>query len=254
MKEVRVRDLDTFLDLLQSSEREYPHVVGWIDAISGGSNFGRGVLELGRPSVVDVVARTPNPVSLPFDFPGWTLNRQTVGAFNAAYYRRIPVRGRVRTIHLNRFLFPLDAIHQWNRMYGRDGVYQFQCIVPFADGRAAIGKLMETVVRSGKTSFLAVIKAMGRHGQGLLSFPMPGFCLALDFPRRRGTDKFIALLHDIVIEYGGRVYLAKDALTRPHHYAAMDPRLPRFLALRDAIDPQRTIRSAQSVRLFGDPR
>ena len=245
----RVPDLDALLDLLQSSASQYPYVVGWLDALTSGRHMGRGILELARPATTPVRNPSPFSVSVPFEFPGFVLNRQTVRAFNAAYYRRIPASGRERSIHVDKFLYPLDAIHDWNRMYGRRGVYQFQCVVPFADGRRAIMALMDEIVRSRSTSFLAVLKSMGRHGRGLLSFPMPGFTLALDFPRRHDTRALILRLYDIVLEYGGRIYLAKDACLSADHLDAMYSDVGRFKAVLHRVDPDGRLQSDMSRRL-----
>jgi decaprenylphospho-beta-D-ribofuranose 2-oxidase len=249
LREIRLPDLDAFLERLDATEREYPHAVGWIDAITRGRAMGRGILELGRPAPSGV--REPRGVhaDIPFDLPSWTLNPYTVQAFNSAYYHRVPRGGRTRTIHVSRFLFPLDALQNWNRMYGRRGVYQFQCVVPFAEGRRAIIELMEEVVRSRGASFLAVLKSMGRAGRGMLSFPMPGFTLALDFPRRAATRSLIERLQDIALKYRGRVYLAKDACLSADQLPPMYPELERFRSVLRRIDPERRMQSDMSRRL-----
>ncbi|HEU4753799.1 MAG TPA: FAD-binding oxidoreductase, partial [Armatimonadota bacterium] len=180
LTEVRVPDLDGFLELLSSSDPENPFVVGWIDALSGGRGMGRGILELGRSAEVGVRDPPRISVDVPFDFPPWVLNRHSIGLFNEVYWRRVPSAGRRRRIHVDRFLFPLDAIRSWNRMYGAPGVYQFQCVVPYGEGRRAVVELMEEITRRRCASFLAVLKTMDGWGPGLLSFPMPGFTLALD--------------------------------------------------------------------------
>lgn len=249
LTEIRMPNLDTFLERVRASEGEFPYAVGWIDALARGGEMGRGILELGRPSPEGV--REPLGVSIrtPFDFPGWVLNRHSMSAFNSVYYHRLPRRGRTRAIHLNRFLYPLDAIHDWNRMYGRRGVFQFQCVVPFEDGRHAIIRLMEEISRSRGASFLAVLKSFGAYGRGLLSFPMPGFTLALDFPRRADTRRLIERLQDITLEHGGRVYLAKDACLARDQLEAMYPQLERFESVLRQVDPGRRMQSDMSRRL-----
>jgi len=249
LEEVRIPDLDTFLERVHAAEREHPYVVGWIDALTRGRHLGRGILELGRHAEQPVREPLGMAVGVPFEFPTWVLNRHTVRSFNAAYYRRVPAGGRRRRIHVGRFLFPLDAIHRWNRMYGRAGVYQFQCVVPFADGRRAIVALMEEIVRSRGASFLAVLKSMSRPSRGMLSFPMPGFTLALDFPRRAHTRALVERLHDIALRHGGRVYLAKDACLTPERLRAMYPQVDRFRAVLRRIDPQGRMQSDMSRRL-----
>jgi decaprenylphospho-beta-D-ribofuranose 2-oxidase len=249
LREVRLPDLDTFLERLGPSEWEYPHAVGWIDAVTRGRGMGRGILELGRPVPGGVREPWGASVDIPFDLPSGTLNPVTVRAFNSAYFHRVPRAGRTRLIHVSRFLFPLDAVRNWNRVYGRRGVYQFQCVVPFAEGRRAIVELMEETVRSRSASFLAVLKSMGRAGRGMLSFPMPGFTLALDFPRRARTGALIQRLQRIALKYGGRVYLAKDACLSADQLPSMYPELERFRAVLRRIDPERRMQSDMSRRL-----
>lgn len=249
LREVPVQDLDAFLEMLASTEVDYPHVVGWIDALTRGRHLGRGILELARPSLVGV--REPRGLSMraPFDFPGWVLSRPTVSAFNSLYFHRVPRRGRERRVHINKFLYPLDAIHNWNRMYGRRGVFQFQCCIPFSSGRAGIVELMEETTRSRGASFLAVLKSMGRRGAGMLSFPMPGFTLAIDFPRHPETRQLVERLQDIALKHGGRVYLAKDACLKPDMFRAMYPEVDRFKTVLRSIDPKGIMQSDMSRRL-----
>ncbi len=249
MTEIRVPDLDTFLDLVVERQTDHPHVVGWIDALATGRHLGRGILELGRPAAQGVREPLGLTLKTPFEFPTWVLNRYTVRAFNEAYYHRLPASGRRRRVHVNRFLYPLDAIHDWNRMYGWKGVFQFQCLVPFADGRRAIARLMAEITHSRGASFLAVLKAMGRPSEGMFSFAGPGYTLAMDFPRRPHTRALVERLHDIVIEHGGRIYLAKDACLTPERFRAMYPDVSRFQAVLARLDPEGRVQSDMSRRL-----
>lgn len=249
LKQVSIPDLETFLDLLESNRDEYPYSVGWIDALAKGAKLGRGILELARPSSENVATRSGLTVNVPFNAPQFLLNRYSVRAFNAAYFAHVPTSGRETRIHLNKFLFPLDAIGSWNRLYGRRGVFQFQCVIPFNSGRRAIAELLERTVRSEAASFLAVLKAMGKVGKGMLSFSRPGFTLALDFPRRRETKQLIDELHEIVLKYDGRIYLAKDACLQPTQFEAMYPESLRFKALLRTIDPKQVMQSDMARRL-----
>ncbi len=249
MREERVPNIDAFLDRLQASEHEYPYVVGWIDALSPGRDMGRGVLELAHPADTSVRGGEPMRFPVPIDFPSILMNRHTVGAFNSIYYHRVPKGGRTRRIQVERFLYPLDALTNWNRMYGRAGVYQFQCVVPHADGRRAIIALLEAAIRSRGASFLAVLKSMARAGSGMLSFPMPGYTLALDFPRRAETARLLAELQGIALGHGGRVYLAKDACLDGATLRRMYPRTREFEAVLQRVDPQQRMQSDMARRL-----
>jgi FAD/FMN-containing dehydrogenase len=177
----------------------------------------------------------------------------TVGrVFNSLYYRVHPRQARRAVLHPGSFFYPLDAILHWNRLYGRRGFTQYQCVLPAAGGSDIVRELLDRMTRFGAASFLCVIKDCGAEGEGLLSFPLPGVSVALDLPIRDNTQQVVDALNEFVVSAGGRVYLAKDAFTRPEHYRAMEPRLAQFEAVRRHWDPHGRIRSAQSVRLFGD--
>jgi FAD/FMN-containing dehydrogenase len=143
-------------------------------------------------------------------------------------------------------------LRRWNRLYGRGGLTQHQCVLPEEAGSAAVRRFLEVLVTRGGASFLCVIKDCGAEGAGMLSFPRRGTSIALDIAVRRDTQALVDALNEQVIKEGGRIYLAKDAFTRAEHYRAMDPRLEEFQRVRRKWDPEGRLRSAQSVRLFGD--
>ena len=177
------------------------------------------------------------------------LNPASIGLFNALYYRRIPADGRERTVDFPTFLYPLDALGDWNRMYGKRGFFQFQCVLPYEEAEAGLRKLLEVIGEARSASFLAVLKSLGEAGRGMLSFPRPGFTLALDFPRKSGTAELMARLERIVLDHGGRIYLAKDAALSAQGFRMMYPELPRFRAVLDRVDPDRRMGSDLSRRL-----
>ncbi|MEP6778490.1 MAG: FAD-binding oxidoreductase [Gemmatimonadaceae bacterium] len=247
--ETRVPNLDAFLEQLsdQSSASEY--MVGWIDALTAGRGMGRGILETAKPTSTGVADAARTQLTMPLEFPQWVLNRYSVGLFNTAYFHRIPSAGRTRRIHVNTFLYPLDALLEWNRLYGTRGVYQFQCVVPFETARRACIELMEETIKSQSASFLAVIKSMTRPGTGLLSWATPGISLALDFPRRGSTLALMHRLHEITLRYGGRVYLAKDATLTAEQFAQMYPKAAKLKAVLQRVDPNARIQSDMARRL-----
>jgi decaprenylphospho-beta-D-ribofuranose 2-oxidase len=181
--------------------------------------------------------------------PGALLNPLSVRLFNRWYARRVPLEGRQRAVSFERFLYPLDAVRNWNRMYGRRGFFQFQCVLPEGAGPAGLKALLETVAKARKASFLTVLKTMGREGRGHLSFARRGHTLALDLPRRSGTDVLLAMLERVVLDHGGRVYLAKDAALSRHGFAAMYPKLDRFRAALAEMDPEGRLVSDLARRL-----
>jgi FAD/FMN-containing dehydrogenase len=253
----RVANLDESLAGLAESAREWPFTVCWLDALARGRALGRGVLIRGRWARPEE-ARPGRPAPLrgpavPFPFPGWVLNDLTVRLFNAVYGRSYPGRLRRAVVHPEKFFWPLDAVRHWNRIYGARGFTQFQCVLPEGERPGAVRRFLAEVARRGGSSFLCVIKDCGEQGEGLLSFPRPGVSVALDLPVRGGTRALVEALADVVIAEGGRIYLAKDAFVRADQFAALEPRAAEFNRLLDRWDPRRRLRSAQSVRLLGDP-
>lgn len=245
----RIQNLDEFLSAFEAEQLRSSYVVGWIDALASGRQLGRGILETAEPSTEGVAVVPKRPARVPLDLPGWVLNPFSVRAFNEVYFRRVAAGGIHNVQHARQFLFPLDAIHQWNRIYGKRGFHQFQCVVPFQSGRAALVHLLASIARNGRGSFLAVLKSMGPAGRGLLSFPIPGFTLALDFPNGAGTTDFIRSLEDIVLKHGGRTYLAKDSTLTAARFAQMYPRRQEFLDALDRIDPAGVMCSDLAVRI-----
>ena len=249
VRERRAANLDEYLDALQESRTSSRYSVGWIDGLSSGRSLGRGILE-----TADHI-EDPQPLQrrwrarMPLDLPELAFNSWSIGLFNQLYYHRIPARGRERRLDLAQFFYPLDAIADWNRMYGRRGFVQFQCVIPDAEARAALHELLRAISASGLASFLAVIKTLGRAGLGCLSFPAPGITLALDFPVRDNTPALLARLHAITAEHGGRIYLAKDSCVPAGLLPQMYPRLTQFRTVLGRVDPQRRMRSDMSNRL-----
>ena len=250
---LRAPDLDAAMDLFEASAG-WTYSVAWIDCLSGGHALGRSVLTRGEHArVAEVPSRVAGPPArtrrMGFDLPGFALNRWSVRAFNALYFRA----GRPGTafVELAPFFYPLDAILEWNRMYGRSGLFQYQCVLPLAASRAGMTALLRRIAASGAGSFLSVLKRFGDvagPAPGLLSFPMEGYTLALDF---RATAANLALateLDAIVADHGGRLYLAKDARMAPA-MLRFYPGLERFRALRAAVDPGGRFASALSRRL-----
>lgn len=249
LRERRARDLDEYFALLAEARTTSHYSVGWIDGLASRHRLGRGILETAEHFDGPVETSRRKAWRVPDVFPSWTINRHTVRAFNEIYYRRIAGGGRSRNLDYRRFFYPLDAMLNWNNLYGRRGFIQFQCVIPEEVSRPGIRTILSTIVASRNASFLAVIKTMGSHGKGFLSFPMKGLTLAMDFPVRAGLRRLLDSLHAIVIEFGGRVYLAKDACLRPDQFRRMYPRVAEFQAVLESIDPERRIRSDMIERL-----
>lgn len=249
LRRERMDNLDEFLNRLREEQHRTPYVVGWIDALARGAKLGRGILELASPSTQGVAPAPQRACRVPMDFPSLLLNRWSVHLFNELYFRRIPARGGTELLPYERFLFPLDAINDWNRIYGRRGFHQFQCVVPFESGAAALRVMLGLIADSGTGSFLAVLKTMGAPGRGYLSFPRPGFTLALDFPNSPRVAELLARLESITCDHGGRTYLAKDSTLTPSTMRRMYPELDRFSEVLAQVDPRERMISDLSRRL-----
>jgi decaprenylphospho-beta-D-ribofuranose 2-oxidase len=244
----RAANLDDALERLEARDAAYNYSVAWIDCLASGPSLGRSVLMRGNPATADRVraARKRDPLRgpgrqrlrVPVNAPPALLNRYSVRAFNALYYRRYPLEARDRIVHFEPFFYPLDGIGDWNRLYGRRGLVQYQFVVPPA-GADALRDVLHLVSAAGAPAFLAVLKRFGDAAESdLLSFPRAGYTLALDLPwRGRHTEMLFRSLDEVVMEAGGRIYLAKDARMRRDLLEGMYPRLGEWRALRDRIDP-----------------
>jgi len=251
----RIPGIDQFLERLDASARGWPQTKGWIDCVTRGKGLGRGVLLRGRwasPEEAPASFRQGGPrLGVPVVLPFSLVFPLSVRVFDLGYYH-LPRRAR-GIQHPDSFFYPLDVVADWNRFYGPRGFTQYQCVLPKSAGAEAAHRFLDVLTRRGGASMVCVIKDCGPEGVGMLSFPRPGISIAVDIAITDRTQALVDALNEQVIAEGGRVYLAKDAFTRAEHFRAMEPRLPAFLAVRRKWDPEGRIRSAQSVRLFGDP-
>ena len=203
-----------FRSQISTADEEYEYTVAWVDCLTRGDRLGRGIFLRGDHSATPALpASTTAPrMGVPIELPFGLVNRATMTAFNAIYYRSQLRHTRHTVAHFEPFFFPLDKIRDWNRVYGRSGFFQYQCVVP-EDLGDTITRLLDQIARSDETPSLAVLKRFGQiKSPGLLSFPRPGITLAVDFPNRGpATLRFLNALDDLVGEAGGAVYPAKDA-------------------------------------------
>lgn len=249
LDERRIPDLDHFLAALKEARDTHPYSVGWIDALATAKKLGRGILELGRPASATVESPPRKTKRLPIDLPGFVLNPWSIRAFNRVYYNRIGPGGRMGAVPVGEYLYPLDSLLEWNRLYGKRGFHQFQCLLPDEQAPDGMRRLLETVSAAGAASFLAVIKSMSGPGLGLLSFAGRGFTLALDIPHRSGSMDLLRKLETITLDHGGRIYLAKDSALSPEGFRAMYPEHKAFQDIIDRLDPERRMTSDMARRL-----
>jgi decaprenylphospho-beta-D-ribofuranose 2-oxidase len=248
----RVGSIEQAIGLIETGS--HTHAIAWLDLLARGSRFTRAIVtrsqEGPEPTDRSRLSADPRPrLSVPGGFPGGLLRPATVRAFNSALWRRTPRRVSGRPLRIDEQLFPLDRVADWNRLYGRDGLIQYQFAVPRGQERT-LRSVLELLVAARVPMYLAALKRFGRAGEGLLSFPVEGWTLAIDIPG--GAPGLAATLDradELVASVAGRVYLAKDARMRPSALEAMYPQLPRFRELRARIDPADVLRSDMSRRL-----
>jgi FAD/FMN-containing dehydrogenase len=256
MESQRVSNIAEYVTELNRAAPRWPMTMGWIDCLSSGNSLGRGILMAGRWATPDE-ARVPPPrespqVSMPVELPNWVLNPFTASVFNSLFYWKHMDQRAAGLVAPDPFFYPLDAILNWNRVYGPRGFTQYQCVIPRAAGVPAVIEFMKLLVKLGGASPLCVIKDCGPEGKGMISFPLEGTSIAIDMAVSPDIQTIVDRLNEFLIAAGGRIYLTKDRFTRPAHFRAMEPRLDAFLAVREKYDPRRRLRSAQSVRILGD--
>lgn len=257
---VKAIDLDSAFQILANDGPESEYSVAWIDCLARGKKLGRSIIMQGRHANVDELSAAQQKIPLqvasrrhrrfPVDLPSWALNPMSISLFNALYYYRQGKKIRPFISDVDSYFYPLDAIDKWNRLYGKRGFVQYQCVLPSANAFDGIKSLLERLAKSRRASFLAVLKRMGPASEGLMSFPIEGYTLALDLPLR-GNDLFTLLdeLDDLVLAAGGRVYLAKDARLGASAFAGMYPRLKEWQHIKSRIDPENHFTSSMARRL-----
>jgi FAD/FMN-containing dehydrogenase len=243
----RFSNLEEFWVLNREAEASWPYTVAWIDCLAKGNSRGRGILLSGQHAAAqtELPAFKSGKKRVPFDPPFSLVNNLSLKAFNTLYYRQ-SVKPQGALMHYAPYFYPLDAIQDWNRIYGRQGFYQYQCVIPPEQAEAATGALLDTIAKCGEGSFLAVLKTFGnKPSLGMLSFPRPGTTLALDFPNRGGkTLRLLEELDAIVKEAGGTLYPGKDARMPANLFQSG---YPEWQAFSEYVDPNFSSRFWQRV-------
>lgn len=257
VRHIKTKSLDQTVGILTDPAHDAKYSVAWMDCLASGQSLGRGVVMLGEHALKsDISLRIEDPLAVkvkrpkpfPFDFPSGALNSFTVKLFNALYYSY--QGGRKEFISgYNEFFYPLDSINDWNRMYGKNGFVQYQYVMPMNTALEGTREILNELSKERKASFLAVLKRFGQQGPGYLSFPADGLTLAIDIPMSATLLPFLDHLDDIVMKYGGRVYLAKDSRMKQELLTTGYPRIEEFCKVKQAVDPNFRFNSDLARRL-----
>ena len=220
---IKAKDLPSVMELFEAS-KDWTYSVAWIDCLASGRAAGRSILmraehakveELkGRMKSTPLHIRQRHKLSIPFYLPSWLLNRYSIGAFNSLFYQLQSAQQDTSIIDYDRFFYPLDSIHHWNRIYGRKGFTQYQLVFPLTHSERGLIEVLALIQKERRYPFLTVLKLFGaQEPKAFNSFPIEGYTLAMDFKIDQGIRTFIAKLDEIVLRYEGKVYLAKDAFS-----------------------------------------
>ncbi|MDX1352655.1 MAG: FAD-binding oxidoreductase [Thiomicrorhabdus sp.] len=258
----KTSNLEETLNLFEEHDSA-TYSVAWIDCLASGNALGRSLLMLGEHASKseleeDNSANTAGNIlktagtsklNMPFDLPAFTLNSWSVKTFNALYYGKVRQQQNQRIVHYDPFFYPLDSIQNWNRMYGKNGFVQYQFVIPKAAGLVGLTEILTEIVNSKRGSFLAVLKVFGKGNDNYLSFPEEGYTLALDFKMDSTLLAFLNKLDAIVLQYGGKLYLTKDARMSEQMFKQSYPQWQEFQKIRHQYDAHQAFNSLQSKRL-----
>lgn len=232
---IKFESIEEFFELSKESDKTHEYTVSWLDSLSDSS---RGIFIRGNHSTSDKLLKAPTrlPLFVPFNFPEFALNDLSVKAFNFLYYNKQFDKLKKLEQHYNPFFYPLDGISNWNKIYGKRGFMQFQCVLP-EEKKEVLLKILKNVSNAGNASFLSVIKRFSDlSSPGLLSFPRPGITLCFDFANRgKKTEKFLKDLDQEVCKAGGAIYPAKDSFMASTSFLQYYPRANEF---KKFVDPK----------------
>ncbi len=251
---------DNLNDAIEIFEKnmECTYTVAWIDSLKEGSSKGRSLIFLGEHAKIEDLKQTnlePFPKAknkirkiIPFYFPKWILSKMVVKIFNTLFFFINKIKKKETLVSYENFFYPLDSIVGWNKIYGKKGFVQFQCVIPINNSRIGLEEILECLYKSGSGSFLSVLKRFGKD-QTNISFPMEGYTLALDFPLNNKNLNLLDELDRITVKYGGRFYLAKDSRISSEIFNKSDNRINNFISFRKKNKFLQKFNSSQSIRL-----
>jgi len=248
-KTIKARSLEEVCAQFEIND-DSAYSVAWIDCQATKGKLGRSLLMLGEHlSNGDLVSPHKKPINIPFDMPSSLLNRYSIKTFNALYYNKELHNKSIKSLPYKPYFYPLDALQNWNRLYGKNGFAQYQFVLPMLAGVNGLKKVLSAIAESGEGSFLAVLKIFGEENSNYLSFPLRGYTLALDFKINPKTLELIRYLDCMIMNMGGRIYLAKDALMSEDSFKIMYPKWELFEEVRSKYGALGKFSSHQSKRL-----
>lgn len=258
---VKAKNIDDIMQKFEESDKS-PYSVAWIDCLARGNKLGRSILMTGdhtsfgrlhdmKKERAGFLRYNAKPkLNVPFNIPSFVLNPLSIKAFNFLYYHKGKNARRPFLSKIDPFFYPLDSINNWNRMYGGRGFVQYQFVLPEKNSRDGMVQILEKISASGYGSFLAVLKKFGNGNSNYLSFPSPGYTLALDFPVKKKVFHLLNTLDDLVQKHGGHLYLTKDSRMSREFFQGTQKNLKKFLEIKKEIDKEEVFASEQYKRLF----
>lgn len=256
-KQIKAANLKELFELFDQYHH-YTYSVAWIDCLSKKEKFGRSILMLGEHATLDEISEKNGHsvleagkkpfITFPFFLPAFVLNKWSIKIFNSLYYFKNTKKIQDNITHYEPFFYPLDSINNWNKMYGKPGFIQYQFVIPLDKGKEGLTHILTRISKEGLGSFLAVLKVFGKQ-ESMISFPIEGYTLALDFPVTPGLFPFLDELDKLVETYGGRIYLSKDARMKPDFFEKTYSRLQEFKDVIKKYNPQGKISTMQANRL-----
>ncbi len=257
-KAIKTRNLDELMEKTEANAN-HTYTVSWLDCLASGNSFGRGIVLCGEHATKEELneKQLRNPylthcdpkLVIPFNFPSFTLNNFTVKAFNMLYYNKTLKKVTEDIIHYDPYFYPLDMVHQWNRIYGKQGIAQYQFVVPYKVSKEVIKEVLIKTQKSGLASFLSVLKLFGKQRENYIRFPKEGYTLTLDFPISEKSIKLMNEIDEIVLRNDGRLYLTKDGRMPKESFYKGYPEADKFKKLINEINPGNKFRSLQSQRI-----
>lgn len=253
-KSIKANNLEDAFQIFEK-HKHYTYSMAWIDCLQKGNKQGRSIVMVGEHATNAEVDKNEKLTTvnktlfkLPFNFPGWILNKLSVKAFNFLYYGKQLSKEVNKFVHYDGFFYPLDAILEWNKMYGKKGFLQYQCVLPLNSSYEGLLEILSIIEGKGAGSFLAVLKLMGKEDNEI-SFPIEGYTLALDFPIKKGLFEMLDELDEIVLKYKGRLYLSKDARMSQSMYENSYENSTSIRKKLQSIDPKNIFQSGLNQRL-----